>query len=143
LELEFNLGRDAVSKRLEEQPFKILILGNFGGNAAGVAAPESIAERRIAPVDFDQLESLWELFSPRLQLGLGLSSIAFDLRDIDDFHPDHLYTTLPVFDRLRATRKALLDPRRCARTLASASCRIHRLATSTLAPRRSMSATWR
>lgn len=117
MELEFSLRSDAAGKRLEEQPFKVLVLGNFSGHAAGVAGAESLATRRIAAVDFDLLDSLWTQFSPSLQLKLGATPIAFAPRDIDDFHPDHLYRTLAVFEMLRSTRKALLDPATARDTL--------------------------
>ena len=117
MEFEFSLGRDAVGRRLEEQPFRILVLGNFSGHAAGAAAQKPLAERRIAAVDFERLDGLWDLFSPGLQLELGGTSISFSPRDLDDFHPDHLYQVLPVFEKLRATRKALLDPKTAQQTL--------------------------
>lgn len=115
--IELGLRRDDVARRLEEEPFRILVLGNFSGHAAGIAAQKPLAERRIAAVDFERLDGLWALFSPGLQLELGGTSITFAPRDLDDFHPDHLYQVLPVFEKLRATRKALLDPKTAQQTL--------------------------
>jgi type VI secretion system protein ImpC len=53
--------------------------------------------------------------APRIEL--GSSAICFEPRDIDDFHPDHLFDRLPVFAQLHKTRKALLNPATAQSTL--------------------------
>ena len=112
MEFEFNIRGEAAGKQRQEQPFNLLILGNFCGQAAELAgeAGEIIAKRRIVHVDLDNVDELWSLFSPYLQLQLGPLSIEWSPGDIDDFHPDQLYRTLPVFGDLRDMRNKLLDP---------------------------------
>ena len=112
LEFEFNIRGKAAGRRRSGQPFNLLILGNFSGHAAEPAgeAGEAIAKRRIVHLDLDNVDELWSLFSPYLQLQLGPVSIELSPGDINGFHPDQLYRTLPVFDELRELRKKLLDP---------------------------------
>jgi len=112
MELEFKIRGEAAGRRRQEQPFNLLILGNFSGHVAELAgdAGEAIAKRRIVHVDLDNVDELWSLFHPYLQLQLGSASIEISPGDIDDFHPDQLYRTLPLFGDLREMRKKLLDP---------------------------------
>lgn len=93
------------------------MFGNYGGKGHGSTADTSLAERRILCADVDRLEALWQEFAPSIELEIGSTSISLEPRDIDDFHPDHLFDTLPVFARLRETRKALLDPSTAQETL--------------------------
>lgn len=112
MEFEFNIRGKAAGQRRQQQPFNLLILGNFSGQAAELAgeAGTAIAKRRIVHLDLDNVDELWSLFSPYLQLQLGPASIELSLGEIDDFHPDHLYRTLPLFGDLRDMRKKLQDP---------------------------------
>jgi type VI secretion system protein ImpC len=112
MEFEFNLRGEAAGKRRHEQPFNLLILGNFSGHVAELAGDAGgvIAKRRIVHVDLDNVDELWSLFAPYLQLQMGSASIELSPRDIDDFHPDRLYRTLPLFGNLFDMRKKLMDP---------------------------------
>jgi len=109
IKFEFNIRGKAAGKRRQGQPFNLLILGNFSGQAAELAG-EAIAKRRILHLDLDNVDELWSLFAPYLHLQLGSVTIEFSPRDIDDFHPDQLYRTLPLFGDLRDMRKKLMDP---------------------------------
>jgi type VI secretion system protein ImpC len=111
MDFEFNVRGDASGKRRETKPFNLLVLGNFSGNAAITAdTAENIAKRRIIRVDLDTADELWNLLAPRLDLQLGSTSIEFTPRDIEDFHPDGLFRSLPVFSTMRDMRKKLRDP---------------------------------
>jgi type VI secretion system protein ImpC len=111
IDLEINLRGEAFGTKSVAQPFNILVLGNFSGQSADPAAAESIAKRKITRVDVDNVDELFSLFTPWLQL-LDFSSASIELspRDLDDFHPDHLFRSLPAFAELRDMRKKLLDP---------------------------------
>jgi type VI secretion system protein ImpC len=119
MDFEFNFRGEAAGKRRQEQPFNLLILGNFSGQVAELAgdAGEAIAKRRVVHIDLDNVDELWSLFSPYLQLQLGVASVEFSPRDIDDFHPDQLYRTLALFGDLRDMRKKLLQPETAQSTL--------------------------
>src|SRR5579862_1591715 len=87
-----------------DAPFRILVLGNFSGRATPVAHAKPID---IDPGNFEQvMESL------RVELHLTASSapLTLQFRELDDFDPDHLYQTLPLFRAFRDTRKQLENP---------------------------------
>ncbi len=77
MDFEFSIRGDATGRRRQEQPFNLLILGNFSGHAAELVgeAGEAIAKRRIVHVDLDNVDELWSLFHPFLQLQQGPASI--------------------------------------------------------------------
>jgi type VI secretion system protein ImpC len=112
MEFEFSNRGNAPGAKREHQPFNLLILGSFSGDAQVLSgnAPESIANRRIIEVDLDNKEQLWPTFAPQLSLQMKTASIDFSPRDIDDFHPDQLVRNLPVFGNLRDLRKRLQNP---------------------------------
>ncbi|MGK2924745.1 MAG: type VI secretion system contractile sheath domain-containing protein, partial [Lysobacterales bacterium] len=121
MEFEFST-RGAATTRQRQHPFNLLVLGNFGGGTLDDRANSTgadLASRRILPVDLDRIGTLWSALRPGLALQAGDHQIEFAPRDLDDFHPDHLYRNLPVFQELRALRKRLLDPATAQAALAS------------------------
>ncbi len=112
MEFEFNIRGEAAGSQHRHRPFNLLVIGNFSGHATKPAtgAGEDIAQRPIVELDLDNADKLWSLFSPQLQMQLGASSIEFFPRETEDFHPDRLYQTLPLFGDLRDMRKKLLNP---------------------------------
>ena len=98
MELEFNIRGESIGRQRDVKPFNVLVLGNFSGNTAlSGDVGETIGKRRIIQVDLDNVDEMWTVFAPRLDLQLGTASIEFTPRDIEDFHPDRLYRSLPVF----------------------------------------------
>lgn len=75
----------------EEHPCRILLLGNFGGKGS----------RRPVLIDRDNFESV--MAGMQVQVG------PVEVREMDDFHPDTLYTRLEIFRSLRDTRERLMD----------------------------------
>lgn len=111
MEIEFNIKGESTGRQRDVKPFNVLVLGNFSGNTLlSGETEETIGKRRIIQVDLDNADELWTLFAPRLDLQLGRASIEFTPRDIEDFHPDRLYRSLPIFSRMREMRKKLRDP---------------------------------
>lgn len=121
MEFEFNI-RGAATARQLQHPFNLLVLGNFSGgslDAGASSAGSDLSSRRILSVDLDRIGTLWSALRPGLTLQAGDHQIEFAPRDLDDFHPDRLYRSLPVFQELRAMRKRLLDPATAQTALAS------------------------
>ena len=83
---------------------RIIVLGNFSGDAA----PEgTLAERRPRRVDIDNFEQVIAGLSPQLVLeDAGLSS-ALRFSTLEDFHPDSLYSDTGLFGQLRDLRSRL------------------------------------
>ena len=90
-----------------ETPFRILVLGDFGG--AG-AAP--LGTRKLHAVDRDVLEEELGRLQAAIDVPLGSGrSAKITLRDLDDFHPDRLLERVDALAELRRTRERLEDPR--------------------------------
>jgi type VI secretion system protein ImpC len=88
-----------------DSPFRILLVGNFGGRGAAAATP-------IA-VDRDNLEEVMDELDVELSLrpaGDDSPEITLRPREIDDFHPDHLFGQTAAFSGLRRLREELEDP---------------------------------
>lgn len=77
---------------------RLLVLGDFSGRAAEDRPP--LASRPTVRVDIDTLEDVIKRLSPRLSTPTGEIRFA----QLDDFHPDQLYSRLDVFQALREAR---------------------------------------
>ena len=84
-----------------DAPFRILILGDFTGRAQrGEKLP--IAGRRVIKVDCDNFEEVIQ----QLDVRLDVPRASLRFRELDHFHPDHIYRTAPVFEELENFRPA-------------------------------------
>ncbi|MCS7315982.1 MAG: type VI secretion system contractile sheath large subunit [Bryobacterales bacterium] len=92
-----------------ETPFNILVLGDFSGraNRGLCAAGPDLARRPVLRVDRDNLDQVLARLAPSLELGPHLH---LEFRELEDFHPDRLYSSLEIFRRLRQTRQRMADP---------------------------------
>ncbi|NJN47159.1 MAG: hypothetical protein HC808_12520 [Candidatus Competibacteraceae bacterium] len=120
---EFNRPQPATRKG-EDEPMRILILGNFSGwdRQGNHAIADPLAERKPVSVDIDTFDEVLTRFAPRLSLSLNTSPGAgeeLEFRTLDDFHPDRLYARLSVFQELRQTRERLANPATFKQTAAT------------------------
>jgi type VI secretion system protein ImpC len=110
-------------------PFRILILGDFGGRAAG-AAPRPWKPMRI---DRDNFEQAPGKLGVELRLpadGTGGPQLTIRVAELDDFHPDHLFRRVEVFRALRELRGRLADPK----TFAAAAAEVRGFGAAPSAP---------
>jgi type VI secretion system protein ImpC len=84
-----------------EEPFRILVAGNFSGGAG--------RNRRTIQVDRDNFEQVLGMYSPQLRIPLGTGEVTVTFRELDDFHPDRLFERLGPFHALRSLRRRLAD----------------------------------
>jgi type VI secretion system ImpC/EvpB family protein len=100
------------SQRVETSPFIMMVLGDFAGNAGKEheSDPSWLMQVPVKNVDIDNLDQLWKTFTPRLEIEIEGVQLTLEPTDLDDFHPDHLYSSQPLFAELRRLRKRLLDP---------------------------------
>ncbi|HEY7191012.1 MAG TPA: type VI secretion system contractile sheath large subunit [Vicinamibacterales bacterium] len=84
--------------RDESEPMRLLVLGDFSGNAT--SERPALASRPTQRVDIDNIDDVLHRLAPRLDAPAG--EIRFDR--IDDFHPDRLYSRLDLFQSLRQAR---------------------------------------
>jgi len=84
-----------------DTPFRILVAGDFSGGSGRA--------RRPIEVDRDNFDDVMARIAPALQLPFGRTEAAIQFRQLDDFHPDRLFESLPPFQALRALRRRLAD----------------------------------
>lgn len=103
LDLEFGFSRSAARRTRSDGAKRLLLMGDFSGGGARVAARAALASRAIHKVDIDNVDQVMRRIAPGLHLPAG--DLAF--AQLDDFHPDQLYQRLDLF---QALRKARTDP---------------------------------
>jgi len=97
MEFDVEFGRRG-GRRDEEDPMRMLVLGDFSGRPAPERTP--LASRPILRVDVDTLDDVMRRIAPRVQGGAG--EIAF--ARLDDFHPDQLFGRVEALQALRRSR---------------------------------------
>jgi len=107
--IDVGLGTEdePVLGRSPDDPFRIVLVGDFGGRASR-HEPRLLRDPLL--VDPDNFDELMERLGAGLELSGGGMDISPRFRGLDDFHPDHLYATLPVFQTLRQARAELANP---------------------------------
>ena len=82
-----------------DTPFQILVIGDFSGRAnRGLHA--SMKGRRTTRVDVDNLDDAVAEFGAALEL----PDASLRFRELDDFHPDHIYRNAASFRELEESR---------------------------------------
>jgi len=90
-----------------ETPFRLLVLGDFGGAGAG-----PLATRRLHPVDRDVLGEELGRLQVTIDVPLGDGRTAgIEVRELDDFHPDRLLECVEPLEKWRQVRERLENPR--------------------------------
>ena len=83
----------AMSTIREDEPFRIALLGDWTGGRNHTP----IGTRKPIAVDRDNYDAVLQKCGVRIETAAG----AYEISDRDDFHPDAIYTKLPVFEGLR------------------------------------------
>ncbi len=93
-------------------PFRIALLGDFSGQAGRETPRTRSAKLRPIHIDRDSFDEVLQKLNVEAHLQLGTSSQRLVLRfqSLDDFHPDQILARVPLFSRLRETRKKLNNP---------------------------------
>src|SRR5947207_3002464 len=118
----FKLGRFDVGLTAGEEvesgeettatPQRIALIGNWSGSGKSRPRPK-IADRKPIPVDRDNFEAVMAKLGVSLSLpfaGADDKSFTLTFSDLDDFHPDHLFRTVPIFETLQDLRHKLENP---------------------------------
>ncbi len=105
------------SKSQQTKPgkvFRIAVLGDFSGkgNLGRVEVGDALAARKPLRVDHENIDSLLSRLNVCLKLPAGASGAIIDvpIKCMDDFHPDQLYSNVPLFEKLVSLRQRLQDP---------------------------------
>jgi type VI secretion system protein ImpC len=116
MDFDFTFSPPRNSRRRDETPSRILILGNLRGHETEAQPP--LLERPILRVDIDNIEDLLARHAPSVVLGVEAGGERLQFRTFEDFHPDRLVETLSVFRRLLDLRRRLEHPGTFAGALA-------------------------
>jgi type VI secretion system protein ImpC len=96
-----------------ETPFRILVLGDFGGRPSRGAVSPVARTSKHGPVlvDRDTLDRVLKSMAVELHLALPVGGrLAIQVREMDDFHPDSIYERHEAFQALRQLRRKLGEP---------------------------------
>lgn len=89
----------------ENAPFHILCLGNWSGNAEN---ENDLTKRRPIVIDRDNFDDVIRKVNPKVKLEFdGENTLYLSFTELDDFHPDHIFRQISLFDDLREVRKKL------------------------------------
>ena len=113
IEMNFAFGKGPKPKldQRPDAPMRLLVLGDFGGHGSRTEVRPGAA-LRPQRVDLDSLPSLFAKIAPRIQVRLGdQPPVTVAIGDLEDFHPDHLFTSLEFFAPMRELRRQLQDPK--------------------------------
>ena len=111
IEFEFSTrSKGARGPHSESSPMRLLVLGDFSGRGLNSGSPDqpALSQRKLHPVDLDNLDQVLGRIAPEITLSLDerlATRITFSA--IDDFHPDALFQRVPLFDELRDIRTRL------------------------------------
>lgn len=118
-ELDFQMVSDMAGPQGEvrpESPFRIAVLGDFSGRTPPDIQDTGadLAVRKPLRVDRDNVDTIVSRLNVRVTLpGIGPGEAPETLRfnKLDDFHPDHIYQNIALFQTFAAARKKTDDPR--------------------------------
>jgi type VI secretion system protein ImpC len=110
--LGVELDRVVAAAPRPDDPFCIVLLGDFRGRGerADEGAP-ALGDRKPLRIDRDNFDDVLAQLAPAVTLGLSEEGPRITIRfsELEDFHPDRLYTKLPLFRSMRGLRQRLAD----------------------------------
>ncbi len=92
-----------------DTPFRLLVCGNLSGNRDNLIASN---QRKPIFIDRDNFDEILARLSPSVTLpnsDAGME-LTISFRELNDFHPDGLFRSLPVFDKLRTLQTEIGNP---------------------------------
>ncbi len=92
----------------DETPLRIAVWGDFSGRADRDAPRSADELRSLRPrkATFDGLDELMEELEPKLAFTVASGDeIELEFRELDDFHPDPIYKSADVFNKLEDSRE--------------------------------------
>lgn len=91
-----------------DTPFRILVMGDFSGRASRGGPVGVPGDRKPTRVDRDNFDQVLNKLGVEVHLPTGEGTrFPIHLSELDDFHPDHLFQRVEVFQELRDLRRRL------------------------------------
>ena len=109
--IDIDPQRKTTARPEPDAPFHILLLGDFSGRTSrGIVEP--LHRRRPVFIDRDEIDSAMRDLNIQLRLPLGSDGVTADIeiKELEDFHPDRILETQPLFRALKQMRKRLANP---------------------------------
>ena len=119
VEIETGERSQPVERPDSETPFRVAILGDFSGRENRAVLDARLQGRKPVLIDRDNFEDVMARLAPELHLPLGGPGgprIPVRFRELNDFHPDHLYESLKIFQAVLVRSRE--RPRACVGTSA-------------------------
>ena len=108
-----SIGREAPPWNAK-RPLRVAIFGDFsaGASRGRLQTGADLGKRKPLKVEFDTLEDAMQRLQLSLTLPLGADGapVTIDIADLDGFHPDTVYSGVPLFAGLASLRKRLNQP---------------------------------
>lgn len=120
--IDFEMGFKTQTRgalRADDAPMNLLLLGNFS-NTENVPNEKDL---RVMSIDLDNFDQVMAKLSPSIELNIETEdeqALKIEFTQLEDFHPDALYSNLSVFQHLKDLRKRLSD----SATFASAAAEL-------------------
>jgi len=105
IDIEPESQSEPARERSSSGPFRIAVLGDFSGRSHRKAVPPEAP--RAIEIDPENFEEVMERMGVELSLSAGDIQLAMRFRELDDFHPDNIYRSLPLFHVFNEARKEL------------------------------------
>ena len=88
---------------VDEPPFRILVVGDFSGNAE----KRAVTSRNPIEIDRDNFDEVINRLGTSLDVDLQDQTITLRFTELDDFHPDRIFAQVPLFTDLKDVRRRL------------------------------------
>jgi type VI secretion system protein ImpC len=90
---------------IEEPSFRLLILADLSGDGT----KKDVSSRRPIEIDRDNFDEVLSRIAPKLSVVHGETAAPLELtfKVLDDFHPDNIFASVPLFAELRDLRRRL------------------------------------
>ncbi len=102
LEMDFTLESER-SGIVNEPIFQLLVLGDWSCDGS----KKQLSDRRPIEIDRDNFDDVLNSLGVRLDIDIGGTPASLEFNELDDFHPDQLYKSVPIFSELRDLRRRL------------------------------------
>ena len=106
LETQFTFETEATPIP-DNSPFKILLLGDWSGSAAKT----DLSQRQPIEIDRDNFDDVMKRLKVNIELDIfnNESNSTLSFNEIEDFHPDQIFNSVPIFADLSNLRQRLLN----------------------------------
>ena len=99
-----------------ETLFRIAVLGDFSGRANHglLETGTKLSARTPVLIDRDNFDEVMARLDVRLRLpvaGDGNAPVVLQFKELEDFHPDQIFTHTALFQALKETRRRLINPK--------------------------------